>query len=150
MAVTIDNFRIKNQARGRNGKVTLLATFDVNLGAISIKGVELLRMEQNNNIWASVPHNRYQDKRTQEWRKFNYVGFNGERGNALLAEFTRMAEDEYRRRSSQPQTGGGSRQPYQRGGQTGGYQNRTSGYRDNSDPDPINTSPEDNWDGMPF
>jgi len=119
MAVTVENFRIKNQQRGR---ATLLATYDVNLGAISIKGIELLKLDKG-NIFASAPHNRYQDKRTNEWRRFNYIGFNGERGNSLLAEITKLGEDEYRRRSSQPQQQtpyrGGGYTPYQEDGNTG-------------------------------
>lgn len=138
MAVVIENFRIRNTVRG---KATLQASFDANLGALSIKGIELLKLNADGRQFVSAPHNRYQDKQTNEWKRFNYVGFNGERGNALLAEITKLGTEEYNRRSGSmgqtPATYHRNEEPT-RPAQGGYKDNRGYGQTDDYD------------DGMPF
>ena len=93
--VKIENFKIKNQQRGR---ATTLATFDVNLGALSIKGAELIRLDDG-KTFASMPNNRYKGSDGQ-WKRFNFIGFNGDRGNKLIGEILKMSQEEYKRRTA--------------------------------------------------
>lgn len=105
MPIQTENFRIKNQTRGR---ATVLCTFGINMGSLTIKGFELIRT-QDGKSFVSAPHNRYQHKETQEWRRFNYLAYNGERGAQLQQQIFDLAMEEYTRRSS----GGMQEQQYQ-------------------------------------
>lgn len=94
MAIHLENFKIKNNPRGR---ATLLATFSVNLGAISLNGFELV--EVDNKRFVSEPHRRYQVGGS--YKKYSYVWFNEGKGKQLEGEIEKLAIQEYDRRTAE-------------------------------------------------
>lgn len=115
MSVVIEKFRVVNRKRG---SATCLCSFDANMGALSIKGLEVIQLT-GGKVFLGLPNNRYQDKQSGEWRTFNYVAFNGERGAQLQEQLLGMAKEEYSRRNTSsppmreqtPTPFGGARQP---------------------------------------
>lgn len=89
MSIVLESFKIRNTDRG---KAKLLATFDVNLGPLTIRGMELV--EWQGSSFVGVPNNRYKGA-DNTYKKFNYVAFNDERGKELNAKIHQMASEAY-------------------------------------------------------
>ena len=94
----IENMHVKNTARG---KAFLMARFDVNLGPMTIKGFELVRV--GDTTFVSEPYNLYTPQGESKPKRFTYVFFNGEKGTAVKEKIVAMVKEEYARRSSAPQ-----------------------------------------------
>jgi hypothetical protein len=91
----IENLKQTNNTRG---KATRVCTFDVNMGAVTIKGFEFVRLDSGKEFVA-VPNNRYQHS-TGEWRTFNFCTFNGDRGGKLQQFIFDEVKKELARRGS--------------------------------------------------
>lgn len=90
--IVIERFSVKNDTRG---KATLVATFNVNLGPMTINGMELIRLDSGVEF-VSPPSRNYQIE-GGEWRRFNYVHFNEDRGDRLKDAILEAAKDELAR-----------------------------------------------------
>jgi hypothetical protein len=90
---------VKNVQRG---KAYLMARFDVNFGAMTIKGFELVKV--GDKVFVSEPYNLWKPKNdpNADLQRFSYVWFNGDKGKRLQGEIANIAKDEYRRRSQAP------------------------------------------------
>lgn len=98
MALKIDRFRILNKKRG---SAQILATFDVNLGPLTIRGYEIVRA--GNNTFVSAPANVYKKSDGSGWDRFNFVVYDGPKGEALEKQIETDAMDELRRRGAAAQ-----------------------------------------------
>lgn len=120
MAVSLTDFKVANR-KSKNGGAITLATFGVNLGAITIKGYELVKLTSSGKVFVAVPGNRFQNE-AKEWKTYRHIHYNGDRGSALETEIQKLAADEYKRRASAvnqaPARTGGSR--YDQGDDFGG------------------------------
>ena len=97
--IKIERMNVKNTQRG---KAYLMARFDVNLGALTIKGFELVQV--GDKVFVSEPYNLWKPKEPNaELKRFTYVFFNGEKGQSLKDMISNSAKDEYRRRNQAPQ-----------------------------------------------
>lgn len=95
MAVKIDRFRIVNKQRG-NAKI--LAIFTVQIGPLQINGVELIQAGRTKFV--AFPNRRYNagSQKRPEWKTFNYIWFDGSKGEALKKDIEQAALEELERR----------------------------------------------------
>jgi hypothetical protein len=98
MSVKLENVKVTNKTKGR---ATELLAFDANLGAISIKGCTLVKLD-GTQLFVSFPHNRFKGD-DGKWKTFRYIGLNGDRGNKLNEEILNLAKEEYKRRAAASQ-----------------------------------------------
>lgn len=101
MAIKIDRFRVENKQRGQ---ATVLASFDVNLGAMTVRGYELI--QHNGKMFVSVPANVYKN-RDNKWDRFNFIVYNDSKGEQLEQTIQSMASEELKRRKGAVQNSGG-------------------------------------------
>jgi len=97
--IKIDRFRVENKDRG---KARILGSFDVNFGPMTIRGYEIVQLEDRTFI--SEPNNAYKNKEGS-WTRFNFVLYNGPKGEQIQENIKELAFDELRRRqpaASQP------------------------------------------------
>lgn len=147
MAIKVDRFRVLNKQRGQ---ANILATFDVNFGAFSVRGYELV--QHNNKTFVGVPANVYKN-REDKWDRFNFIVYNDSKGEQLEQAIHNMAMEELKRRKDAVPSqgnnnygndrggynrGGGNRGGYGGGGNRGGGGygrggNRGGGQRNNND-----------------
>lgn len=93
--VVIDRFRVLNDQRG---KATIVASFDVKLSFVTIRGYEIVKVG-NKDPFIAVPANAYKKSDGSGWDRFNFIVYEGSKGEQLQAEIERLAMEELRRRS---------------------------------------------------
>lgn len=89
----IDRFKILNKNRG---KATIMASFDVNFGPMTIRGYEIVKIG-NGQPFVSEPANVYK-KDDGSWDRFAFVVYNDAKGENMQNQIQTAAFDELRRR----------------------------------------------------